>query len=210
MTLRRRTDDGSGIIDYELGQVYNEIGVAYAMNERYEEAELHFLSSMNVYQSLPDSEDVNLGWPMPNLGFIYWLNGQYAEAREVLLEILRIHESAYGENDTQSFKTGKIYYALGNVYTSMGDYEAGFEYHKRCLKQYQETLGDDNHRVADTFHRLADHCIRIMDYDKANHYISRALETFGNRSYYRNEYARSSYKEAEILKALGLNEEADT
>jgi len=100
----RRTDAGEEIEDYELGQVYNEIGVAYAMNHRYDEAVEHFLRSIDIFQSQPDYDDTMLGWPMPNLGFIYWVQGRYAEAEEVLQEIREIHEAAWGIDDTQSFK----------------------------------------------------------------------------------------------------------
>lgn len=208
MTLLRRRDNGS-TIDAELGQVYNEIGVAYAMNDQYDEAALNFLSSINIYKNLPESEDIMLGWPMPNLGFVYWATGRHEEAEEVLKEILEIHEKTYGTDDTQTFRTGKILYALGNVHTSTGKPDAGYAYHKRCLRQYQATLDEGNHRIADTYHRLADHCIRIHDYDQARHYISRALEIFGSRSYYNNEQARSTFKEAQVLNAMGLDDEAE-
>ncbi|RMZ91046.1 hypothetical protein DV736_g1711, partial [Chaetothyriales sp. CBS 134916] len=204
MTLLRQ---GGGIIDYELGIVHNEIGVAYAMNEQYDEAVLNFLASINCSRSLSDGKLDD--WPMPNLGFIYWVQGKYEEAEAVLTEVLGIRATMFGENDTQSFTTGKILYALGNVYTSMGKFDDGYKYHQNCLKQYQVTLRPDNHRVADTYHRLADHCFRLHDYDQARHYISRALDIFGSRSYYKNEYARSTYKEAEILHAMGLSDLAN-
>ncbi|RMZ83021.1 hypothetical protein DV737_g1781, partial [Chaetothyriales sp. CBS 132003] len=114
MTLGR--EDG-GIIDYELGIVHNEIGVAYAMNEQYDEAVLNFLSSINIYKRLSD----------------------------VLKKILNIRAAEFGENDTQSF----------------------------------------------------------------THYISRALDIFHSRPYYKNECARSTYKEAEILQAMGLSDLAN-
>jgi hypothetical protein len=104
MTLSRRKEKRGGFIDYELGQVHNEIGVAYAMNDKYDEAVLNFLSSINIYNSLSDSEDVMLGWPMPNLGFMYWVRGEYEAAERVLQEILDIHKAAFGFDDTQSFK----------------------------------------------------------------------------------------------------------
>jgi tetratricopeptide (TPR) repeat protein len=232
MALDRRDTEGSEIVDYELGQVYNELGVAYAMNGRYDDAVESFMKSIDVYQSLDEYEDTWLGWPMPNLGLMHWVKGDYDKAEEVLQEIRQVYEDAFGEDDTQSFKyvtvpralplfppllranslnsrTGKILYALGNVYTSSGAHVTGFEYHLRCLRQYEVTLGAEHHRVGDACHRLADHCIRAEDWTEAQQYISRALEIFERRPYHRHELARSTFKEGQLYAAMGNQLEAD-
>lgn len=104
LALNRRNDLGQPVEDYELGCAYSEVGVALAVNGRYDDAIEHFLSSVKVYQGLPEYEDTMLGWPLPNLGFIYWVLGQYDLAEETLNEILAIHEKKWGVDDTESFK----------------------------------------------------------------------------------------------------------
>jgi len=104
MSLERVTDSGQQIIDYELGAIYNEVGVAYAMNDLYDDAVRYFLESIKVFQALDDYEETMLGWPEPNLGFMYWVLDRQLEAEQVLLEILEIHATAWGVDDRKSFK----------------------------------------------------------------------------------------------------------
>lgn len=104
LVLERHDEYGVSVNDYELGCAYNEVGVAYAVNGRYEDAIEKFLMSVKVYQNLPEYKDTMLGWPLPNLGLMYWTLGRYDEAEETLTKILAIHEKEWGRNDTNSFK----------------------------------------------------------------------------------------------------------
>ncbi|KAL9628452.1 MAG: hypothetical protein Q9164_007271 [Protoblastenia rupestris] len=106
MFQKRKTPDGKPLRDYELAIVYNEIGVAYGMNEQWSLAEDYFLKSIEVMKEQDDYEDTNLGWPEPNLGLIYWIQGRYDEAETVLNEILDVFALAFGVDDIKSFKYG--------------------------------------------------------------------------------------------------------
>ncbi|CAN9210774.1 unnamed protein product [Alternaria alternata] len=216
--LSESSESSPGLDDiafgYELACIHNELGVAYAMNEQFDTAIACFEKSIQSFQQLPNYEDTMLNWPEPNLGFMYWVQGRYEEAEDVLLEILSIHEEAYGPDDTTSFKTGKMLYALGNVYTDRGLKEPddlkrgewldlGLSFHSRCLKQYRTTLGDNHHRVGDVLHRLADHKIRSKHFKEAHTFIKQAMDIFASRSYYKNELARTTYKKGQMLLAEG-------
>ncbi|KAK3294429.1 tetratricopeptide repeat domain-containing protein [Chaetomium fimeti] len=194
---------------YEVACIYNEAGVAYAMNNMIDEAIEHFNKSVSLFQELDDYDETMLNWPVPNLGFMYWMQKNYDEAERVLLGILEVHEREYGVDDTRSFKTGKMMYALGNVYTSMGSLEQGFAFHIRCLKQYRATLGDKHHRVGDVSHRLADHYIRLGNFPEAEKMIKLCLDIFSSRPYYKNELARTTYKQEQMLRAMGKEEQAE-
>lgn len=89
---------------YELACIYNETGVAYAMNEMFDMAIEYLLKSIEAFQKLENYDDTMLNWPEPNLGFMYWILGRYKDAELVLSEILGIHEEHYGVDDTVSFK----------------------------------------------------------------------------------------------------------
>ena len=104
MCLERRTADGHPIVDYELGIVYNETGVAYGGIEDWERAAENFIKSMNTMKKVDNYDETMLSWPEPNLGLIYWIQGRYEEAEIVLNEILEIQATAYGVDDTESFK----------------------------------------------------------------------------------------------------------
>jgi tetratricopeptide (TPR) repeat protein len=104
MLEERRLPSGDTVKDYELGYAYNEIGVAYGNNDLLDEAAGAFRRSIEIFQSLEDYADTMLGWPLPNLGFIYWMQGKLQMAEEALLQILEIHATAWGFDDTNSFK----------------------------------------------------------------------------------------------------------
>ncbi|RKK89169.1 hypothetical protein BFJ68_g16774 [Fusarium oxysporum] len=102
--LERPSESGGVVEDYELGYAYNEIGVAYGNADMIEEAIDAFIRSIQIFQGLEDYEDIMLGWPEPNLGFMYWLKGDLDKAEQALVEILDIHAAAWGVDDTRSFK----------------------------------------------------------------------------------------------------------
>ena len=104
LSMARVSPSGLPIMDFELGTIYNEAGVAYALNDKYDAAAECFLRSISVYKSVEDFEDTMLGWPEPNLGLVYWVQGDLDNAELVLNEILEIHATAFGVDDTQSFK----------------------------------------------------------------------------------------------------------
>ena len=104
LSLDRVSPFGLPVIDFELGTTYNEVGVAYALNDMYDSAAECFLQSIAVYRSVDKFEDIMLGWPEPNLGLIHWIQGDLRSAELVLNEILEIHAAAFGADDTESFK----------------------------------------------------------------------------------------------------------
>jgi tetratricopeptide (TPR) repeat protein len=100
----QEVDPNDTTFEYERACIYNETGVAYAMNGDYQTAVSYFLTSIDRFQRLPDYEDIMLNWPEPNLGFMYWVQGKYDDAERVLLEILQIHEDKWGVDDRETFK----------------------------------------------------------------------------------------------------------
>jgi tetratricopeptide (TPR) repeat protein len=104
LLMTRNSTLGVPVDDYPTAIAHNELGVAKAFNGDLEGAERAFLLSITTYQQNPNYEDVWLGWPMPNLGFIYWLQGRLTEARQILEEVLDIFKLAYGVDDVTSFR----------------------------------------------------------------------------------------------------------
>ncbi|KAJ4251080.1 hypothetical protein NW762_011731 [Fusarium torreyae] len=118
MLLQRPSESGCVIEDYELGYAYNEIGVAYGNVGMIEEAIDAFIRSIQIFQGLEDYEDIMLGWPEPNLGFMYWLKGDLIKAEQAFVEILDIHAAEWGVDDTHSFKYGRLHIEMHNADSS--------------------------------------------------------------------------------------------
>lgn len=104
MTHNRKTASGQVLVDYELGIVYNETGVAYALNNMWDIAVEYFIKSMETFEELENYDEIMQGWPAPNLGLVYWIQGRYNDAEKVLTRILDIHATRLGLDDTKSFK----------------------------------------------------------------------------------------------------------
>ncbi|CCC14292.1 unnamed protein product [Sordaria macrospora k-hell] len=209
MLEERKTEAGQDIANYELGYAYNEIGVAYGNANQLEEAVKAFQRSTEIFKGLADYKNTMLGWPQPNLGFIYWMQGKLQEAESTLVEIQGIHTAAWGVDDTVSFKTGKILYAIGNVLWAQGRFDESFSYHLRCLKQYKTPSAPTINRVGDTYHRLAFYYIHKGIYTEAETSLNLALIIFNSRTYLKNERARTTYKKGELLKLMKKEEEAN-
>lgn len=184
MMLVRRDSGGNMIVDYELAQTYNELGVAYACNRRWKEATECFMQSMDIVTKQPNFEEFHLGWSAPNLGFMYWVLGKLEAAENIFNKILGIYEAKFGKDDTQSFKyvkpfrkkdliliyhhrTGKMLHGMGNVQWSKGNRELSYDYHCRALKQYCATVGEKHHRTVAVQIRLAEHHMFRKDYGAA-------------------------------------------
>ncbi|KAJ8125977.1 hypothetical protein O1611_g7661 [Lasiodiplodia mahajangana] len=206
---QRKTPNGELVLDYELGMGYNEHGVAQAMNGHCKVALTHFSKAIEYFQALPHYDSTMLGWPASNEGLMYWILGDFESAEKTLLDLIEVFRKANGFDDTLSFKTGKMLYALGNVYVSQGKFEKGLEYHARCLKQYRATLGDRHHRIGDICHRLADDNLRFHNYAEAQVLINQALKVFSGRHQYRQELARSTFKASQVSKAIGNEDKAN-
>ncbi|KAI0505484.1 hypothetical protein F5B22DRAFT_627890 [Xylaria bambusicola] len=205
----RVTAEGKEVIDYELGCVFNEVGVAYAMNNMYPLALDFFKRSVSTYQSLPDYDEKWLGWPLPNIGLVHWIQGNHKEALEALHRMREIFEAAYGPNDTKSFKTGKVLYGIGNVYLSQGDLQRALEFHLRCYNQWSITLDGTHHRIGDVSHKIAQDLMGQGQFEKARDYLDRALRIFARRSYHRHEHTRTLFRQGQLYLARGLGKEAE-
>lgn len=209
MALEKRSSTGGLVVDFELGLTYNEAGVAQAMNSRYRDALDSFRKCAEIWQSLEDYDETMMGLPFGNIGLVHWIEGRYTEALDTLREMRRIYARNYGVDDTKTFQTGKVFYALGNVYLSAGDLTNAFQYHGRALNQWLATLGKGHHRVGDVTHKLCMDFMAIKDYRTAQSYLDQALKIFASRTYHRNELARSTYKQGQLYAATGQHEMAE-
>ncbi|KID59428.1 NB-ARC and TPR domain protein, partial [Metarhizium brunneum ARSEF 3297] len=205
----RVSPDGKGVVDYELGCVYNEVGVAYAMNSMYSLALDFFQQSISTYQSLPDYDEKWLGWPLPNIGMVHWIQGNHQAALEALHRMREIFETAYAPDDTESFKTGKVLYGIGNVYLSLGNLDRALDCHLRCFNQWSITLGELHHRIGDVGHKIAQDFMGQGQFDKAQDYLSRALRIFARRPFHKHKHARTIFRQGQLYLARGKPELAE-
>lgn len=209
LELRREVFRETGKEDIRLAIAYNEIAIAWVMNREYEKAIEQFGASIDVYRRLPDywtAMDTN---PRTNLGFTYWVMGDLKKGRQILLSLLKDRVAKFGQNDKESYRTGRVYHGLGNIAYDEGMLDESERYHQSALKQYQEMLGNNHHKTADLCHRVAKHCMRRNDTNNARTLIDQALRVYGlNEDVYLPELARTTFLKAKLEMQIGNEVEA--
>ncbi|KPM44209.1 hypothetical protein AK830_g2377 [Neonectria ditissima] len=217
LEMRKTVAEKANMPDVRLAAAHSQMGIAYMMTGKLALATEYFKHSVALFRSLNDFQVDMLGFPMANLGLAYWIQGQLDEADATFAEALSDREKTFGKMDKVSYKTGRILHGYGNVKASQaeaakatGDDEAYDKFmeksrklHEASLAQLESTLEQYHHRVADLCHRIAGHCILRGDHETAQEYLDRALRIWGNKAWYRNQVARTSFLKGKHLVSLG-------
>lgn len=138
---------------------------------------------------------------LANLGLSYWLQQKNDLATRVLLEGLHDREVEFGQDDRESFITGRFLHALGNV-------ESSLDYHRRALMHYKSTLGNRHHRTADLFVKVAEHNIKLGNHEMALALLDYSLDAFSISRTYMPERTRAAWMRYQALVGLGRAKEA--
>lgn len=104
LDMRLKAYESSGVPDERLAIAHNEIGIAWVMNGKYDDAILAFKSSIEVYHGLEDywpARDTN---PRTNIGFTYWVTEKLDLASTELEGLLQDREDKFGVNDSESYR----------------------------------------------------------------------------------------------------------
>ncbi|KAF2753098.1 tetratricopeptide repeat domain-containing protein [Pseudovirgaria hyperparasitica] len=216
LAMRKAEAEKNGNPDLRLAFAHSQMGIAYMMVKKPARAIEFFKQSIALLEALEVDPD-EFGFPVCNLGCGYWVQGQLEEADKTLTDLIKQREELWGKLDSVSYKTGRALQALGNVKADKARaqerngltqeaqslWQESFVIHSDCLKQYESTVGKFNHRTADICHKLAEHHIRLKEHQIAQDYLDRALSIWGNRPWFKNESARSSFLRGTHLLSLG-------
>ncbi|KAF4552210.1 Hypothetical protein D9617_10g071900 [Elsinoe fawcettii] len=207
-----------------LAAAYNQLGVAYTLNDDFAKAIELFRESIAAYRALENFHIDMLGFPVANLGLAQWVLGRYNEAEQTFNAALEEREAEFGVMDRLSYKTGRILYGYGNVLESKalvlrmnkggssveaeGLMKRSYGLHKQGLTQIERNQGDNHHRIGDICHKLAGHHLRDGEYGRAKAYVDRAyvdraLGIWGHQTGYRNQICRTTFLKGKILIADG-------
>ena len=105
MLLERRAHNGQIVEDAELAIMHQELAIASAFNENYQESIDRLMKSWSIREKLDDFEETQLLWPVSNLGFIYCEVGRFQEGQHMLERYLKVQADAFGIDDTLSFRS---------------------------------------------------------------------------------------------------------
>jgi tetratricopeptide (TPR) repeat protein len=101
--LDRLLDDDAKKADSYFGATVKELGCAYLMNWKEDEALVEFERAAAILQSLkhPSAQETTMA--QINVGFVYGYLGQYNEALQIFDKALKNRFAELGENDYSSF-----------------------------------------------------------------------------------------------------------
>ncbi|GLI79324.1 hypothetical protein PoHVEF18_007654 [Penicillium ochrochloron] len=202
-------DDDAKKDDSYFGVTVNELGCAYLMNWKDEEALIEFERATNILQGLktPSAQETTMA--QINVGFVRGYFGQYDEASQIFDAALKDRHAELGQDDYSSFVNGKLYLGWGNVRAAQGRLDESFKLHVKCLEHYKRSVGNFHHRTGDGCVKASDHFSRTGDGPTALALLDQALKIFKLDAYHKPEAARAHYKKGNVLKTLGEDDKAE-
>jgi len=82
---------------------WNQLGVAYMINDDWDHGIECFLKSIAAMKQLDNYQPYKISLPLANLGCAYWLTGRFDEAVQTLQEGLEYRAAEFGPDDGESF-----------------------------------------------------------------------------------------------------------
>ena len=104
MLLERRAHNDQVVEDAELAIMHQELAIALAFNEDYEDAIDRLMRSWRIREKLDEFVETQLLWPVSNLGFIYCEANRLEEGQVMLEHYLKVQADSFGVDDTLSFR----------------------------------------------------------------------------------------------------------
>lgn len=158
--------------------VQNNLGLAYYMRDRVDQAEVHIRRAIDLESKFTDAKN--------NLGRVLIAKKKYSEAKKYLNEVL--------EDLTYPYP-GKAYINLGLAYFEEGSFAEAKDYFLKAVTYDRENCLAQNY-FARTLLELKDFKRAITGFDKAEAFC--AKQSFDEPAYYS---AVTSYRMGDIYKA---------
>jgi tetratricopeptide (TPR) repeat protein/predicted Ser/Thr protein kinase len=152
-------------------ELYNNLGVVYAQQERNEEALAAFQRALQLAEKGLGPEHSRRANILTNLGNLYNQRGQHAEAAKVLADGLALRERLSGPDHPL---TGAFHQAIARTQLSLRDYAKAQTHARRSLDIQSASLGPEHPQMASIWyvvgqsHKEAGQCREALEpYQKA-------------------------------------------
>ncbi len=139
---------------------------------RLSAAEPMLLRSVAIFEkTAPQSP--NFYNSLNNLAGLYTYLGQYDKAESLYQQNLKLSQTAYGENSSQTALTLS---ALGNLYSRKRDYPQAQQFFQRSLDIRERVLGPDHPDVAESLNALGNNYREQAQYAPIEPLLQRSLK----------------------------------
>ncbi|MEM6541068.1 MAG: tetratricopeptide repeat protein [Bacteroidota bacterium] len=146
-------------------QSYKWIGITYAQQGQFTEAQNHFRKNYTLVQELGDKKAIAI--ILGNIGTVFYEMGNYPQAQEYILQSLQDAE-VLGDSATISRALNN----LGNVNYDMGNGVNALDYYQRSLAIKEQmglvnTLSYAHNNIGLVHSEMGDHKAAIASYSKS-------------------------------------------
>ena len=220
--------------EYDLGRLYNLLGLLYEAQNRSEEAEEYYLAAIGIYERLTkknaDAYEPALAASYNNAGIFYKKQGQPDKAEEYYLDAIGIYERLVKKNaDTYEPDLATSYNNAGNFYSDQGQSDKAEKYYLAAI-EIRERLVEKNadayeSYLAGSYNNAGNFYKKQGQSEKAEKYYLAAIEIYERlvkknadahepalaTSYYNagsfySEHGQSDKAEEYYLDAIGIYE----
>ena len=163
MTLAKNLNHKTG-----LTSAYNNTGVGYYQQNKYEEALQWYNKALEMHRET--GTYIGEGYVLTNMGLIYWKQGALTTAVEYYLQALKIWEDHKLENEMAS-----VFDNLGNVYNEQEDYNRALTYYFKAV-EIQKKYSNNAHERSMTLSNIGTAYLGKADHAEALSYFLKSLE----------------------------------
>jgi hypothetical protein len=156
-----------------LASYLNTLGILYASQGKYSEAEPLYLRSLSIWERQLGADHPNVAASLNNLAVLYREQGKSSEAEPLRLRCLEIERKALGEDHPQFAASLNN---LAGLYKSQGKYSEAEPLYVRSLSIREHQLGADHPDVAQSLNNLAALYDSQGKYSEAEPLYVRSLE----------------------------------
>ncbi len=188
-----------------MGNVYKELG-------HYEKAK-EFLEKNIATQKCQMDKDfsnwriVRLCKDLTSLGEIYQEMGKHKEAKEILESSLEMMRKNKNFSETHPIMAS-LFKCLGDVHRELGNYAIAKDFLEKSLIIYERQHGRMHIDTAEVINSLGIICMQNGDFQKAEEFISEALDIFNQKSHPKSYKCLENLFTLYMLKSEKSNEES--
>jgi len=170
-----RAPDVFGARTRDTANMVNNLAELYRRTAKYAKAVPLYQRSLEIYEALPDKDDLAVAVSLDNLALAYYEMGDLAKAEPLNRRGLRIREENLGKDD---LLVATSLFGLALLCHETARYSEAEPLFQRCLEIRQAKLGKDDLEVAVTLNGLAVVYRELGRYARAEPYARRSLRIY--------------------------------
>jgi len=136
--------EGQGIIDHDLADSWNNVGLLQNDLGWYERSEKSLRHAIDLHRQAGGEDTTRVASPLHNLSLALRRQGRFDAARDAAMESVAIKKSTEWSQSSLAVTLA----VLANIERELGMLDSAFAHSEESLALRREVFGDDNVRIA--------------------------------------------------------------